>query len=167
MDKEFRNTGKEERVVPETYASIARVIATVLDSAFYLPGTSIRIGLDPIIGLIPGFGDTLAGLLGSSLLFLGAQIGLPRIALVRMSLNVFLNAVIGAIPGIGDLFSFWFKSNMRNLALIQRYASEPQRAATTADWIFVLSVILLMLVLFVLLMLGTVWLVHTLWDFVR
>lgn len=167
MVKEFSNMRKEERLDPATYASIARVIATVLDSAFYLPGTSIRIGLDPIIGLIPGFGDTLAGLLGSSLLFLGAQIGLPRIALVRMSLNVFLNAVIGVIPGIGDLFSFWFKSNMKNLALIERYAREPHRAATTADWIFVIGVILAMLVFFVLIMMGTVWLIHTLWDHLR
>jgi hypothetical protein len=159
--------GKDEGVVLGTYASIARVIATILDTAFYLPGTSIRIGLDPIIGLIPGFGDTLAGLLGSSLLFLGAQIGLPRIALVRMSLNVFLNAVIGAIPGVGDVFSFWFKSNMRNLALIQRYEREPHRVATTGDWIFVLGVILLMLVLFVLITIGTLWLLHRMWDLVR
>ncbi len=160
-------TREEERVAPEPYASIARGIATLLDSAFNLPGTSIRIGLDPIIGLIPGFGDTLGNLLGSSLLFLGAQMGLPRIVLVRMSLNVFLNTVIGAIPGIGDVFSFWFKSNMRNLALIQRYAREPRRVATTADWIFVLSVILLLLVLFVLVMMGTLWLVQRLWDLVR
>jgi hypothetical protein len=160
-------TGKEEPITPEPYASIARVIATFLDSAFYLPGTSIRIGLDPIIGLIPGFGDTLGNLLGSSLLFLGAQIGLPRIVLVRMSLNVFLNTVIGAIPGIGDVFSFWFKSNMRNLTLIQRYAREPRRVATTADWIFVLGVIVLMLVVFVLMMIGTIWLVQRLWDLVR
>ena len=156
--------GKEERVASDAYTSIARAIATLLDTAFYVPGTRIRIGLDPIIGLVPGFGDTLAGLLGSSLLFLGAQIGLPRIALARMSLNMFLNAVIGAIPGIGDLFSFWFKSNMRNLALIQRYAREPQRVATTADWIFVIGVILLMLTLFVLIMMASFWLIHTLWD---
>ena len=80
---------------------------------------------------------------------------------------MFLNAVIGAIPGIGDIFSFWFKSNMRNLALIQRYAREPQRVATTADWIFVLGVILLMLVIFVLITIGTLWLLHRLWDLVR
>jgi hypothetical protein len=160
-------TGKEERVAQEPYASIAKAIATVLDTAFYLPGTSIRIGLDPILGLIPGFGDTLSGVLGYSLLFLGAQLGLPRIALVRMSLNMFLNAVIGAVPGIGDIFSFWFKSNMRNLALIQRYTREPQRVATTADWIFVLGVILLMLVIFVLITIGTLWLLHRLWDLAR
>jgi hypothetical protein len=160
-------TRNQERVAAEPYASIARVIATILDTAFQVPGTSIRIGLDPIIGLIPGFGDTLAGLLGSSLLFLGAQIGLPRILLVRMSLNVLLNAMIGAIPGIGDVFSFWFKSNMRNLALIQRYAHEPQRVATTADWVFVIGVILLMLVLFILMTIATLWLIHRLWDLVR
>jgi hypothetical protein len=145
---------------------MARVIATLLDTAFHLPGTSIRIGLDPILGIIPGFGDTLSGLLGTSLLFLGAQLGLPRIVLVRMGLNMFLNAVIGAIPGIGDIFSFWFKSNMRNLALIQRYTREPQRVATTADWIFVLGVILLMLILFIMITIGTVMLIHRLWDLV-
>jgi hypothetical protein len=159
--------GKEERAHQETYASMAKAIATLLDTAFYLPGTSIRIGLDPIIGLIPGFGDALAGVLGSSLLFLGAQIGLPRIVLARMSLNVFLNAALGAIPGIGDLFSFWFKSNMRNLALIQRYTPGTQRVTTTADWIFVLGVILLMLILLVSMMMGTVWLIHRLWDLVH
>lgn len=151
---------------PGPYVQVARLIATLLDSSFSLPGTSIRIGLDPLLGLIPGFGDTLAGLLGASLLFLGAQLGLPRIVLARMSLNVFLNATIGAIPGIGDLFSFWFKSNMKNLALIERYTTEPRRESTTADWIFVIGMILLMLALFVLMILGTLWLIRRAWDFV-
>ena len=143
---------------------LARLTATLLDSAFSFPGTSIRIGLDPLIGLIPGFGDSLAGLLGASLLLLGAQLGLPRIVLARMSLNVFLNAAIGVIPGVGDLFSFWFKSNMRNLALIQRYTTEPHRVSTTTDWIFVIGMISLMLALFVLMILGTFWLVRKAWD---
>ena len=143
---------------------LARLTATLLDSAFSFPGTSIRIGLDPLIGLIPGFGDSLAGLLGASLLLLGAQLGLPRIVLARMSLNVFLNAAIGVIPGVGDLFSFWFKSNMRNLALIQRYTTEPHRVSTTTDWIFVIGMISLMLALFGLMTLGTLWLVRKAWD---
>jgi len=151
---------------PGPYVHVARLIATLLDSAFVLPGTSIRIGLDPLIGLIPGFGDTLAGLLGASLLFLGAQLGLPRIVLARMSLNVFLNAAIGVIPGIGDLFSFWFKSNMKNLVLIQRYTTEPRRVSTTTDWIFVTGIILLMFALFVLMSLGTLWLLRQAWDLV-
>jgi hypothetical protein len=157
---------REEEQPRSQYESLARIIATLMDSAVYLPGTSIRIGLDPLIGLIPGFGDTLAGLLGTSLLFLGAQLGLPRIVLARMSLNLFINAAIGVIPGIGDLFSFWFKSNMRNLALIQRYTTAPRRVSTTADWIFVIGMVLLMFVLFALVIIGTLWLIRTAWDFV-
>jgi hypothetical protein len=166
MANQFSSAGQRRRPAAGPYVHIARVIATLLDSAFTLPGTSIRIGLDPLIGLIPGFGDTLAGLLGASLLFLGAQLGLPRIVLARMSLNVFLNAAIGVIPGIGDLFSFWFKSNLRNLALIQRYTTEPRRVSTTTDWIFVIGMISLMLAFFVLMILGTLWLVRRAWDFV-
>jgi hypothetical protein len=164
MAETFRSADQRKRPAPGPYVHLARLIATLLDSAFSLPGTSIRIGLDPLIGLIPGFGDSLAGLLGASLLFLGAQLGLPRIVLARMSLNVFLNAAIGVIPGVGDLFSFWFKSNMRNLALIQRYTTEPRRVSTTTDWIFVIGMILLMLALFVLMILGTLWLVRKAWD---
>ena len=164
MADTFRSADQRKRPAPEPYVHMAKLIATLLDSAFSLPGTSIRIGLDPLIGLIPGFGDSLAGLLGASLLFLGAQLGLPRIVLARMSLNVFLNAAIGVIPGVGDLFSFWFKSNMRNLALIQRYTTEPRRVSTTTDWIFVIGMISLMLALFVLMILGTFWLVRKAWD---
>ena len=164
MADTFRSADQRKRPASGPYVHLARLIATLLDSAFSLPGTSIRIGLDPLIGLIPGFGDSLAGLLGASLLFLGAQLGLPRIVLARMSLNVFLNAAIGVIPGVGDLFSFWFKSNMRNLALIRRYTTEPRRVSTTTDWIFVIGMILLMLALFVLMILGTVWLVRKAWD---
>jgi hypothetical protein len=167
LAEKFRSADQRKQPAPGPYVYLARIIATFLDSAFVLPGTSIRIGLDPLIGLIPGFGDSLAGLLGTSLLFLGAQVGMPRIVLARMGLNVFLNTAIGIIPGIGDLFSFWFKSNMRNLALIHRYTTEePRRVSTTADWIFVIGMIVLMLALFVLVILGALWLVRRAWDFV-
>jgi hypothetical protein len=161
------NSGKAEKTNRSTdapYLTIARMIATLLDTAFYLPGTRIRVGLDPLLGLIPGLGDTLANILGSSLLFLGAQLGLPRIVLIRMALNLFVNAVIGSIPGIGDLFSFWFKSNMKNLALLERHAPRTGRVSTTADWIFVTGLILLMLSLLVLLMLSTIWVIRRLWE---
>jgi len=161
------NSGRAEQTQRSTdapYLAIARMIATLLDTAFYLPGTRIRVGLDPIVGLIPGFGDALANILGSSLMFLGAQLGLPRIVLIHMALNLFVNAVIGSIPGIGDLFSFWFKSNMKNLALLERHAPRAGRVSTTADWIFVTGLILLMLSLLVLLMLSTIWGIRRLWE---
>src|ERR687883_244370 len=72
-------------------------LARLLDEAVHVPGTRIPIGLDPLIG---------------------AQLGLPRIVLTRMGLNLLLNAAVGGIPGLGDLFSFWYRSNLRNAALI-------------------------------------------------
>jgi hypothetical protein len=167
MSLNFGKAEKTDRSTDSPYLAISRMIATLLDTAFYIPGTRIRVGLDPILGLIPGLGDTLANILGSSLLFLGAQLRLPRIVLIRMALNLFVNAVIGAIPGIGDLFSFWFKSNIRNLALLERHVPHAGRASTTADWIFVTGLILLMLTVLVVLMLGTIWLIRWLWDAVQ
>jgi hypothetical protein len=149
------------------YDYIATFIATLLDTAFTIPGTRMKVGLDPLLGLIPGFGDTLANLLGTSLLFIAAQVHVPRIVLVRMSVNIFLNAGIGSIPGVGDLFSFWFKSNIRNLALLRRHATRSGKSSTTGDWIFVISLVLGILILFVLLIVGTVWLLRVVWELVR
>jgi uncharacterized protein DUF4112 len=160
----IERAGKTNEAGNQPYLQIASFIASLLDTAFHLPGTRIRVGLDPLLGLIPGFGDTLSNLIGSSLLFVGVQLGLPRIVLIRMSVNLFLNTVIGAIPGFGDLFSFWFKSNMRNLALLKRYGPGAARTSTAADWTFVVVVILLMVSVFVLLMLGSIWLIKYTWD---
>ena len=85
-------------------SDLSQIIATLLDSAIAIPGTTIRIGLDPLLGLIPGIGDYLSNLIGSSLLFFASRSGVPRIVIFRMALNIFINMVIGAIPGIGDLF---------------------------------------------------------------
>jgi hypothetical protein len=92
----------------------ARFLADLLDQRFTIPGTSIRIGLDPILGLIPGIGDALANIAGSAILLIAAQFNVPKIILIRMGLNVAGNALIGAIPIIGDIFSIWFRSNARN-----------------------------------------------------
>jgi hypothetical protein len=115
---------------------IAKYLADLLDRRFTIPGTSIRIGLDPIVGLIPGVGDAIASLAGSVILVLAAQSQLPKIVLVRMSLNIALNGIIGAIPILGDLFSVWFKSNVRNVELLERYAVEDRRTSTAGDWVF-------------------------------
>jgi len=147
--------------------SMADFIATLLDSAFLIPGTSLRIGLDPLLGLIPGFGDFLSNLIGSSLLFLAAQLGVTKIALFRMALNIFLNMVIGAVPGIGDLFSCWFKSNLRNAALLRRYCRATSPATTFADWSYVFIVLLLLVAGLILILLGTVWLLVHMVHFIQ
>jgi hypothetical protein len=143
----------------------ARFVAELLDQRFTIPGTSIRIGLDPIIGLIPGVGDTLANLAGSTILLVGAQFRLPKVVLLRMALNVALNTLIGAIPVIGDLFSIWFRSNVRNARLLELHATRHAQKAAPADWLFVMTVIGGLLLLLIGVVVGLSWMFKQLSGF--
>ena len=143
---------------------LARFLAEWLDQRFTIPGTSIRIGLDPILGLIPGIGDMIANLAGSAILLIAAQYGLPKIVLLRMGLNVALNAMIGAIPVFGDVFSIWFRSNVKNAQLLERYVSAEGRASTSGTWLLVIAVIGGIIVLLIAILLATVWLAKQLWN---
>ena len=120
----------------------AKLLAEFLDRQFVIPGTSIRIGLDPIIGLIPGIGDILTSAAGSAILFFAAQYRLPKIVLFRMGINISLNGLLGAIPVFGDIFSIWFKSNVRNISLLEQYVNQPRPTSTFGDWVFVLGLFL-------------------------
>jgi hypothetical protein len=117
-----------------------RWLAVVMDNFLRFPGTKLRFGLDPIIGLIPGLGDAASAIISTLALIHAARYRLPKILLVRMALNILINELVGIIPGLGDAFSFWFKSNVRNYELVRRYAAAPERARK-ADWIFVFAVI--------------------------
>jgi len=118
-----------------------RFLADLLDQRFTIPGTSIRVGLDPILGLIPGIGDALANIAGSAILVIAVQLNVPRIVLIRMGLNLAANALIGAIPVFGDIFSIWFRSNAKNAKLLERYAGSEARRAGVEDWLFVAGII--------------------------
>jgi hypothetical protein len=106
-----------------TEQSLARLeaLARLMDGFFVLPGTSIRMGLDGIIGLIPVAGDVIAGLVSSYLIWEARQIGAPRWLIARMVANTFLDTAVGAIPVLGDAFDVLFRANMRNMALLRRY----------------------------------------------
>jgi len=99
--------------------NLTGLLAWVLDDLFLIPGTKFRIGLDPLIGLVPGVGDTSTAALGSVILIRALQAGVPRIVIARMAAHLLLNAIVGAIPGLGDVFSVWFKSNRRNHDLLK------------------------------------------------
>lgn len=142
----------------------ADLLATLLDSAFRIPGTNIRIGLDPLLGLIPGLGDLIANLLGTTLLVLATQLGVPRIVIFRMTLNIFINTLLGAIPGIGDLFSIWFKSNVRNAELLRRYCRPGPPRSTIWDWAYVSALILGMLLAAAGIAFALFWIIARLWD---
>ena len=115
-------------------------LAKVMDEFLRVPGTRFRFGLDPIIGLIPGLGDTVSALISTFSLIYAARCGVPRITIARMSLNILINEIVGIIPGVGDAFSFWFKSNVRNHQLLQKHLGA-SRKARKSDWIFVMVVI--------------------------
>jgi hypothetical protein len=129
-------------------------VARLMDDQFIIPGTNLRFGLDPLLGLLPGWGDSASALVSALLILQSARAGVPKIILGRMVLNVLINAVGGAVPGVGDAFSFWFKSNARNLLLHQRHAGTARRASLR-DWLFVGALLVGMLALIVLFFLAT------------
>ena len=103
----------------------ARALAKLLDRAFRIPGTNITFGLDPILGLIPGGGDLAGAVFSGWLIMLGSRMGLPRHVLMRMVANVAIDTIAGSVPLIGDLFDVAWKSNMRNLELLEQFANSP------------------------------------------
>ncbi len=114
----------------------ARIVAKWMDELIRIPGTNFRIGLDAIIGLLPGIGDFLASSVGLVTLAEGVRLRLPASALIRMGGNILVNAAIGTIPGIGDVFSAWFRSNSRNLKLIHRWKTGEKKAVQRGSRFF-------------------------------
>ncbi|MBF9234390.1 DUF4112 domain-containing protein [Microvirga alba] len=114
---------------PSRADAIARVtlVATLLDNAFYIPGLKRRVGLDAVIGLAPGVGDLIAAALGGYIIWEARRLGLPRRKIARMMANLAFDTAIGAIPVAGDAFDIFFKSNMRNLRIIQEHFRLPKR----------------------------------------
>jgi uncharacterized membrane protein len=113
-------------------------VAQLLDSAFVIPGTSTRIGIDAIIGLVPGIGDVVTTLLSSYVIWEARNLGVSRWALGRMLLNLGLHASIGSIPLIGDVFDAFFRVNQRNMKIVRSQlgkleARYPGRATITID----------------------------------
>jgi hypothetical protein len=98
----------------------AEKIAHLLDDALRVPGTKLRIGADPLAGIIPVFGDALVTAWGAAILIYARQLNVPWSVLTRMAYNQFKNGLIGAVPFVGDLYSFGFKSNALNAALMLR-----------------------------------------------
>jgi hypothetical protein len=131
--------------------------SVLLDSAFRVPGTKMTFGLDPILGLIPGVGDVTTPIFSALLILHAVRFRIPRVVQLRMVLNALIDLAIGAIPLVGDLFDFGWKANVRNLALLERYA-RPGTTATTADWAFVLIILGLLAAMALLPLLLTAWL---------
>lgn len=123
-------------------------LSRYMDGLFRIPGTGWRFGLDALVGLIPGFGDTASSMVSFYVLAAGVRYRVPKITLLRMGLNLGIDYAVGAIPVVGDLFDVWWKSNQRNVELLRQRATvsaAEARHGRTSDWIF-LGVIVLALV---------------------
>jgi hypothetical protein len=120
-------------------------VTGVMDTAFRVPGTNFRFGLDPIIGLIPGVGEVVTFGISGALLLVMARHGVSRKVLLMMAGNILLDSTLGAIPIIGDLFDAGYKSNRRNLELLRRHYQEGKHQGKGTGQL-VLSVVGILLV---------------------
>ena len=138
----------------EAREALARysILTQLLDQAFRVPGTRWRFGLDPIIGLIPGFGDALTALVGLYGLLVARRLGAPASIQLRMLWNLAIDTMIGAIPLIGDLFDFAFKAHVKNRVLLERWLLSPHATHRTSALLLLTLVAALMA-----LIIGAVW----------
>jgi len=119
-----------------------------MDDLIKIPGLNWRLGLDALVGLIPGFGDTATSLVSFYILAAAVRYRVPKVTLLRMGLNLGIDYVVGSLPLVGDLFDAWWKSNQRNVALLTERATvsaSEARESKLSDWLFVGLIILLLI----------------------
>lgn len=128
-------------------------LAWWLDQAIRIPGTNFRIGLDGLIGLIPGFGDAASGVISSYIIAEAARLGAPKSTLIRMGFNVVIDTLIGMIPLAGDLFDFVWKANTRNMRLLDEHLENPRKTTSESQG-FVIGVGIVIIAFVI----GAIWL---------
>ena len=125
------------------------LLSHLLDDFIRVPGTSIRFGLDGIVGLIPGVGDLLGGIASTLLILAAWARGVPKVTLLRMVANVGIEVVIGTVPVLGDIFDIAWRANRRNYALLTGSVEQPERAERRS-WLFFAGLCAVLVVLIVL-----------------
>jgi len=122
-------------------------LAQLWDSAFRVPGTRVRVGLDPIVGLIPGIGDAAGALVSAYIVLEAARFDVPGATLLRMLANVAIDALLGSVPVIGDIFDVGWQANIKNVALIEHHLADPHGAhRSSRAWLLVVIAVLVLLV---------------------
>ena len=127
--------------------SLAR-LSWLLDELFRIPGLRWRVGLDALVGLIPVIGDTATTIASLYILASAVRYRVPKVTLLRMGLNIAIDYALGSLPLVGDLFNAWWKSNRKNVLLLQQratVASSKAKAGTMGDWLFVGLIIAVLL----------------------
>jgi Domain of unknown function (DUF4112) len=139
------------------------IVAALLDDFFRVPGTRIRFGLDPLIGLLPGLGDAISGVASFLIVLAGWQRGLSKVTITRMIANIGVDTLVGSLPFLGDMFDVAWKSNRRNLELLKRSQYESRKRQLWHDWLFLLLVILILGALAVVPVVLLWWIIHLTW----
>ncbi len=121
----FNIPGAEPYGEDSRWAALDRLdrLATWLDTAFVIPGTNIRFGVESLLRLVPGIGDAAASAMSFYLLYEAYRLDVPRLLLARMAANVMLEGTVGAVPFAGDAFDVFFRANRRNVALLRAHFS--------------------------------------------
>ncbi len=140
-------------------------LAWYMDSSIPLPGSGARVGIDALIGLIPGIGDTLGAIVSSYILSEAVRLGAPKTILVKMAFNIFLDAAVGVLPVLGDLFDFVWKANQRNVNLLEEYMVQPRKAVASSR-LFAWGLVGALMALVILVSLLGYLLVRALWSFI-
>ncbi|HYQ27170.1 MAG TPA: DUF4112 domain-containing protein [Polyangiaceae bacterium] len=139
-------------------------LVRLLDDGLTIPGTRIGIGLDALLGfLFPTLGDALTGLGSLSLLVLAFQMRLPKVVVLRVVFNIALDVLLGCVPFVGDAFDLFWRSNRRNLQLLQRYTADPLRRPDALDYLIVAAGFALVAAAIILPLLLGAWLLHWVW----
>ena len=136
-------------------------LSRLMDGLFRIPGTGWRVGLDAIVGLIPGVGDFATTAVSFYILAAGVRYRVPKATLLRMASNIAVDYLLGAVPVVGDLFDAAWKSNQMNVELLRRRASvtpEEARHGRVSDWLFLGLIVLVLLVLLVGSVAASLWL---------
>jgi hypothetical protein len=116
-------------------------VALLLDNAIPIPGTRYRVGLDPILGLIPGVGDAVGTAMAGYIVVEAARFGVPRSVLLRMLVNIGIDTALGAVPAVGDVFDFVWKADAKNLALLHEHLGQPVRTRRTSRRVLAVVVV--------------------------
>jgi hypothetical protein len=137
----------EQKLQPVKVDQSLERLSWLMDDLIRVPGLDWRFGLDALVGLIPGFGDTATSLVSFYILASAVRYRVPKVTLLRMGLNIGIDYLVGSLPLVGDVFDAWWKSNQMNVALLSKRATvsaSEARKGKLSDWLFVGLIILVL-----------------------
>jgi hypothetical protein len=141
---------RRRRLTPVITDEQLEHLASLLDDVFRVPGTNIRFGLDPLIGLVPALGDFITGAMSFLIIYGAWQRGLPKVTMTRMFVNIAIDTLGGIVPIVGDAFDVYWKSNRMNYNLLMRAKGGIKTSHSVRDWLFLITLALGMVLLIVL-----------------